>query len=308
MAINTLEYAKLFMQTLDKQMVAEAATGWMEANAGDVIYNGGDEVKVPKISMNGLGDYDRDNGFVQGSVTLGYETLKMTQDRGRTFQLDAMDVNETNFVASAGAVMGEFQRVMVAPEVDAYRCSSIASQAITKNQQSSYEASADDIVSKLLYDIAAVRDVVGSNTELVIMMSGLVQPILSMGKEVSKYVDSSSFNQGGINLTVKTFDTVPIIPVPSARMKTAYTFYDGTTSGQEAGGFIPASEALDINWIVLPKKAPKAISKTDVIRIFDPMTNQKANAWKLDYRKYHDLWILEHSFDAIRVSITPKVN
>ena len=303
MAINTLEYAKLFMQTLDKQMVAEAATGWMESNAGDVIYNGGDEVKVPKISMNGLGDYDRDNGFVQGSVTLGYETLKMTQDRGRTFQLDAMDVNETNFVAAAGAVMGEFQRVMVAPEVDAYRCSSIASQAIAKNKQTSYAASADDIVSKLLYDIAAVRDVVGSNVELVIMMSGLVQPILSMGKEISKYVDSASFSQGGVNLTVKTFDTVPILPVPSARMKTAYTFYDGATTGQTEGGFVAADGALAINWMVLPKKAPKAISKTDVIRIFDPMTNQKANAWKLDYRKYHDLWILEHSFDAIRVSI-----
>lgn len=63
----------------------------------------------------------RDEGYVQGAVTLEYETKRMTQDRGRKFQLDSMDVNETNFVATAAAVMGEFQRMYVVPEIDAYR-------------------------------------------------------------------------------------------------------------------------------------------------------------------------------------------
>ncbi len=56
----------------------------------------------------------------------------MTQDRGRKFLLDAMDVNETNFVASAGTVMGEFQRLHVAPEVDAYRISKVVSDVTAK--------------------------------------------------------------------------------------------------------------------------------------------------------------------------------
>ena len=34
MAINTLEYAKIFSQTLDRQMLAEATSGWMEAKIG----------------------------------------------------------------------------------------------------------------------------------------------------------------------------------------------------------------------------------------------------------------------------------
>lgn len=46
----------------------------MDANAGQVKYTGGDEVKIPKISLVGLGNYDRDKGFKQGSVTLSYET------------------------------------------------------------------------------------------------------------------------------------------------------------------------------------------------------------------------------------------
>ena len=133
MAINTLETAKIFTKQLDKQSVQDLVTGWMDANAGRVKYSGGDEVKIPKMNVQGLGDYDREKGYATGSVTLEYETRKMTQDRGRKFMLDAMDVDETNFIAEAGAVMGEFQRTAVIPEIDAYRISKIATDVLTAN-------------------------------------------------------------------------------------------------------------------------------------------------------------------------------
>ena len=54
---NTIAYATLFQQALDKAAVAKLTSGWMDANAGQVIYNGGKEVKIPKMNMDGLGDY-----------------------------------------------------------------------------------------------------------------------------------------------------------------------------------------------------------------------------------------------------------
>lgn len=51
MAINTLATETLFQRTLDKLAVQEAVTGWMDANAGQVIYSGGKEVKIPKLSV-----------------------------------------------------------------------------------------------------------------------------------------------------------------------------------------------------------------------------------------------------------------
>lgn len=51
MAINTLATATIFQTTLDQIAVQEAKTGWMDANSGQVVYNGGAEVKVPKISL-----------------------------------------------------------------------------------------------------------------------------------------------------------------------------------------------------------------------------------------------------------------
>ena len=134
MAINTLATAALFQKTLDEAAVREATTGWMEANAGQVIYNGGAEVKIPKMTLQGMANYDRDKGYTQGSITLEYETRKMTQDRGRKFTLDAMDTNETNFVVNAAGAMAQFQREYVIPEIDAYRISKLASDAITADK------------------------------------------------------------------------------------------------------------------------------------------------------------------------------
>lgn len=52
MAINTLEYAKIFQTELDKKIEEQLTSAWMDANAGQVKYTGGDEVKIPKISSS----------------------------------------------------------------------------------------------------------------------------------------------------------------------------------------------------------------------------------------------------------------
>lgn len=305
MPINTLEYAKLFQTTLDEQMVAMSTSGWMESNSGQVKYSGGNEVKIPKITMDGLGDYDRDKGFAQGSVSLTYGTYTMTQDRGRTFQLDAMDVDETNFVTSAATIMGEFQRTWVVPEIDAYRYSKIYAMAKAKGKVNGagYTPEANTIFDALTADITAIEDIVGENEEIVITISALAAQKLDMADKIEKKLDVTDFAHGKVSRKVKSLDEKPIIRVPSARMKTAYIFNDGETSGQTGGGFTPATDAKQVNWIITVRRCPIAVSKTDKIRIFDPGTNQKADAWKLDYRKYHDLWIPDNKMDGVIVNV-----
>lgn len=298
---NTMQYAAVFMESLDKQLVEASTTGWMEENANQVQYNGGAEVKIPKMQMSGLGNYDRDGGFAKGTVSVSYETRELTQDRGRTFQLDAMDVNETNFCATAGAVMGEFQRTKVIPEIDAYRYSKIAALAEAAGKTKAYTPTKETIFEKLMEDITAVRDEAGECTELVIAMSAKAAGLLDMAKGGTNVLQGGVFHQGSVELKVKEIDGCPIIRVPSARFQTEYSFSDGITDAE--GGFAPTEAAKGINWMVLARKAPVAVSKTDVTRIFDPMTNQNANAWKIDYRKYHDLWIMDNGMEGVLVSI-----
>ena len=300
--INTLATATLFQQTLDQVVVQEALTGWMEANAGQVLYNGGAEVKIPKIALQGLGKYDRDGGYNRGSITLSYETKTMTQDRGRKFQLDAMDVNETNFVATAATVMGEFQRVHVVPEIDAYRLSKLITAAITldTNVAYSYTPAEATILKEVKKGISKIRNA-GYNGELVIHMTA--DALLELETALAGKITDVTFSQGGIDTRVPSVDKCPIIPTPQNRMYSAITLYDGKTVGQEAGGYVKGTDALEANFIIVPRNVPIAISKQDVMRIFDPMTNQDANAWAMDYRRFHDLWTLENKENLIYVNI-----
>lgn len=306
MAINTLATATLFQTTLDRVAVQDAVTGWMDANAGQVIYNGGAEVKIPKMSVQGLGDYDRDNGYQQGAVTLEYETRKMTQDRGRKFQLDAMDVNENNFVTTAAAVMGEFQRVQVTPEIDAYRLSKIASDVIdaAKTGMIAYQyvpgTEGTSALKKFKEGIKNIRDN-GYNGPLVAHVTP--EYLMELELELAGKITSVTFSKGGIDTKVPAVDGVALIETPSNRMYTAITIQDGKSGGQEAGGYKKGSSAKDINFMIMPRTTPIAVTKQDTMRIFDPTTNQKANAWQLDYRRFHDLWIMDNKLDSVFLNI-----
>lgn len=304
MSINTLATATLFQTTLDKVATHEALTGWMEENAGQVIYNGGAEIKIPKMSLQGLGDYDRDNGYKQGSVTLEYETRKMTQDRGRKFTLDAVSVDETNFVVTASTAMGEFQRMHVVPEIDAYRLSKIATDVIAANKvgmiEYGYTPAESTILRKMKTGIKKIRDA-GYNGELIIHATGDV--MLELEMFLSTKMQTATISVGGIDLTVPAIDKCAITETPQNRMYTAIQMNDGETSGQESGGYKKGTSAKDINFMIIPKSGAIAVSKQDIMRIFDPNTNQKANAWSMDYRRFHDVWEKDNTLPLVYLNI-----
>lgn len=293
---NTIEYAKVFQKELDKQVLEGSTSGWMEENASQVIYNGGSEIKLPKMSLQGLGSYSRDTGYTSGAVTYAYETFTLTQDRGRRFRIDAIDVDESGFGLAAANVAAEFQRTQVIPEIDAYRYSKLAAAA---GIRATYTPDKAIVMSTLLDQLGKVRDITGDEGDVVIVMSRPVYDKLMLSGEISYAVETSQFRQGDMEFGVKTINGVPVIPVPSARMKTAYTF---KTDGD--GGFAATASAKDINWVICPKNAPIAVSKTDNVKIITPEANQFADAWDIDYRKYHDLFIPDNKKAVIAVSVS----
>lgn len=301
MAVNTIENRTLFMAACDQQLVEGATSGWMEANAGQIKYTGGDTVKIPTLSTTGLGNYDRNAGFPKGGVSVKYQTKTMTQDRGTSFLLDRIEVDESGFIATAASAAAIFQREHVIPEVDAYRYSRIYQLAKAKGYVKEYTPSASTIFSKLQEDITAVRDSGAGAADLVIIMPYPVADIFDNSDKLTRHINAGKFNQGGVDLEVKTFNGIPIIRVPSDRMKTLYDF----KSGETEFGFAPAANAVQINWIILPRSVPIAVSKTDGVYIYDPETTQGADAWKVEYRKFHDIWIKDEQAKTVRVCTEP---
>lgn len=303
MALNTIELASIFQSELDKKMVAESSSGWMEVNDKLVQYNGGNEIKIADIVMDGLGDYDREEGFPKGGINLKFSTHTMKQDRGRTFTLDAMDVNESNFVMTSGQVLKIFQQTKVIPEVDSYRYSKIAQLAAEHKRTSyGYTPAAASIFEALTADIARVQDKIGVDVPLVVTLSVLTANLLYNNEKISKSLNVVDFKKGEVTTQLKAINNVPILAVPSDRLKSKYTFYNGRGE-EKAGGYEVAEDAQDINWIVTAVEAPIAVSKQDKMRIFSPDSNINADAYKLDYRRYHDLWITKNKLNSIWVNI-----
>ncbi len=302
---NVIEFAPIFQRQLDALAVQECTSGWMEPNQSLIIYNGGADVKIPILEMDGLADYDRNEGFVTGSVSLHYETMTMKHDRGTQFIIDAMTVNESGFLATASAIMGQFQREKVVPEIDACRYSTIAQRAMELDRvRYGYIPAAATILKELDADIETVREEVSEETPLTITMSFATAGILSQNDKTKRIVDVSNFTKGDLTYKVKSLDgDIPIIRVSSKRLKTAYKFWSARGEEKDKFGFEPLEDALDINWIISARRAPIAVSRTDNTRIFDPQTYQKANAWAADYRRYHDIWVPKNRMGGIMVNI-----
>jgi hypothetical protein len=294
---NVLSYAEIFQAGLDLQFMQESTTAWMEANASQVRYSGGNKIQIPKVSVEGLGTYSRSSGFPDGAVTLSWEERTLTQDRGKEFNLDAQDYDETSFVAGAGTILGEFQRTKVVPEVDAYRYSTIFSLANQQLKTGAYTPAVATVYSQLKADIEAIQDVIGETEPLVIAISHATALVLDKSTEIEKHIGLDTFENGALKTKTKTLDGIPMFRVPSARLKSAFTF-------SATNGFTAAATAMNINWIIAARSAIIAVVKTDKVRVFAPDQNQNMDAWKIQYRKYHDLWIKDNAFDSIYVSYT----
>lgn len=296
MALNSLAYATQLQKKLDASATLGLTSGWMDANARQVEYNGGNKIKMPDINTTGLKDYDRDKGYPEGSVTLTLKQYDMTMDRGTSFQLDAMDVDETNFIANATAVVGDFQKEQVLPEIDAYRYSKLYALLKEAGKMTMYTAEEKTVMDALLADIGMIRDEIGEEIPLVISIALKVKTILEKDDKFAKRLDVADFKAGVINTRLKQIDNCYLKPVPSARMKTSYVFRDGKSEGQEDGGFAPGESSKQINWIITAQDAPIAVTKQDKMKIIDPETYQKADAWFIGYRRYHELWYPENRY------------
>lgn len=127
--------------------------------------------------------------------------------------------------------------------------------------------------------------------------------IMELELELAGKITAATFSKGGIQTQVPSVDGVPIISTPSNRMYTVIKINDGKTSGQEKGGYEKGTTAKSLNFFVCPVTTPIAVTKQDIMRIFDPNINQKLNAWQMDYRRFHDLWVLENKLDSVFLNI-----
>lgn len=269
---NTIALAKKYSALLDEVYKQVALTGVLESDA-TLAREGSNanEIVIPKLAMDGLGTYDRNTGYTNGNVNLTWETQKFNYERGRMFQVDKMDNEETQNIAF-GRLAGEFLRTKVVPELDAFRFAKLCGIAgISKATAAALADGAAVITALRAATNKMDEDEVPTEERYLFItptLYGMVQDL-----DTSKSREVLSRFAG-------------VVQVPQSRFYTAIDLKDGKTAGQEAGGYAKATGGADINFLVCHKPAVIQFTKHAVPKIIAPEQNQTADAWKYGYRAY----------------------
>lgn len=277
---NAITKFKKYVPLLDEVYKQAALTSVLDSDQSLAQAGANaNEIVIPKISMDGLGDYDRNSGYTNGDVTLTNQTVQFNYERGRMFTVDAMDDEETAGIAY-GKLASEFIRTKVAPEGDAFRFATYSSvNGISKVTTGATLSTGADVISALR---------VATN---------------KMDEDEVPYEDRYLFITPTLKGLVDDLDTTKskevlsrfaqIIQVPQTRFYTAIDLYDGKTdnsgssgANEKPGGYVKDASAKDINFMIIHKPAVMQYNKHIAPKVITPEANQDADAWKFGYRKY----------------------
>lgn len=278
---NSIAKFKKYVPLLDEVYKQAALTSVLDSDAS-LAQEGANanEIIIPKIDMDALGDYDRSSGYTNGDVTLTNETVKFNYERGRMFSVDAMDNEETAGIAY-GKLASEFIRTKVAPEGDAFRFATYAgTSGISKVATPATLSTGADVISALRAATNKMdEDEVTYERRYLFITPTLKGLIDDLDTTKSKEV-LSRFEQ--------------VILVPQTRFYTAIDMLDGKSTNETKGGYkrhAKGSETgdtngADINFMVIQKDAVMQYNKHIAPKVITPEQNQDADAWKFGYRKY----------------------
>ena len=313
---NTIELAKKYSGILDKVYKQNAKTAVLEGDSSVTrLGANAHEILIPKMDMDGLGDYDRSAGYTDGKVNLEYETKAFNYERGRMFTVDTMDNEETQELAF-GQLAGEFVRVKAVPELDAFRFATLASYSGIGSDSGTLSTGANVITAIRRATQAMDEGEIDENDRYLFITPTLYGLIEDMDTYKSKAVLSRF---------------VQVITVPQTRFYSAITLLDGTTAGEEAGGYgkraavytlttavaidstktyytksgntytavaepdvadiatyyeLTTTAGVNLNFLAVSKASVLAYSKHIVSKIITPDVNQTSDGWKYGYRSY----------------------
>lgn len=270
---NNITKFKKYIDLLDEVYKKESLTADLDADATLVRAGANaNEIVIPKISLDGLADYSRNSGYVSGDVNLTNETVAFNYDRGRKFTVDAMDNEETAGVAF-GKLSSEFIRTKVVPERDAVRFATYAGMAgISKVDAGVTYADGNAWLEGIVNAVNKMdEDEVSQENRILYITPTGYNAIMAVDSYKSKEI------LGGFTKIVK---------VPQSRFYTAIDLADGTTGGEEAGGYTKATSGKEINFMIIQKDAVIQYPKHTVNKVVSPEENQTSDGWMFFFRAY----------------------
>ena len=302
---NSINYAAVFNRVLDEKFYILPRTMWMENTNPGLVWEGGKEIKIPMLGMDGLGTM---NGYKapEGDLNLDWETKVLEWYRGRNFSIGRYDVDETNFALTVGNALKVFLNGKVIPEIDCLRIAKAAQGAVAFGKVVPYATASittANILDLLMADIAAIQDEVGENEQLYIQIATPLKSLLERSQQINRWLNVKDFQIRSATLQIEALNDQYLIGTPSGYMHSVFGLNDGRTAGQTVGGVTFADLGANINWIIAARPAIDAIARPQISKVIDPDTNQEGEFWKIMFSVYHGAWVMENKGNGLLVNL-----
>lgn len=304
---NNIDYAAIFNRILDEKFYIMPRTLWMENTNPGIEWTGGKEIKIPFMTMDGLGTMQ---GYKapDGDLTLGYETKQLQWYRGRNFAIGRYDMDETNMTLTVGNALRVFLAQHVVPEVDRLRIAKLAQSAIGYGTgcitaQASSGITKDNILGLLLDDIAKVQDQIGEDEQLYIQIGTQMKNLLQQSKEITRYLNVRDFSIRSATMRIEALNEQFLIGTPTSYMNSVVRVNDGRTTGQTVGGVTFTDLGPKVNWIISARPVADAVARPQITKVIDPDVNQEGEFWKIMFSIYHGMWTMDMKKEGVLVNM-----
>ena len=292
---NTINYADQFSQFLVQKYEAEQRSYGLTLSNPQVQWLNAKTIKLPVVTLTGYKNHTRSIGFNSGNLTNTWEAKTLAFDRDVEFFVDAMDVDETNMVASVANIQTVFEREQAIPETDAYRFSKLYSEFVAKGGSVDTTTLTTSNFLEWFDTAMCDMDEAGVPEEgRLLYLTPAIFKIAKSAQGITRFLSVNGSADNAVNRKVWDLDDVEIVKVPSARMKTAYDFTEG---------FTPARGSAQINAIAVHPDSVVARERYAYIKMFAPGTDSRTgDGYIYQNRKYGDLFVLNQRLAGIAIN------
>lgn len=277
--MNNIELSTVYIPLLDEVYKQEAKTSILDGDEVTVKKGKNGEIKIAKLDMDALGDFDRNTGYTEGSATLKWETIKYDKERSQKLKIDRLDNDESLDIAVA-KLASEFLRTKVVPETDAARIAKIASTPEISTVEEEI-TTGDEMIKALRAGINKMdEDEVDYNNRILF--------ITPTGKalidDLETYKSKSVMSRFSI-----------VKEVPQTRM---YSKIELET-GKEKYGYKKADDGVELNFLIV-EKSSTVTAMDQYMKYFTPDEDQDTDSHIFPYRNYN---LYGHTYENKRAGV-----
>ncbi|MBC1758729.1 hypothetical protein AABM06_03455 [Listeria ivanovii] len=222
----TINLATKFLPLVDEKFTTESKKSMLTNT--DFDWTGAHSVKVYKVSVSGMNDYDRNAvnkenwsrfGAIEGldAVT---EEMMLKKDRSFTFAIDKLDTDETNQQLQAASALERQMREVVIPEVDQYTYGIMCENA--GNKPAAVELTAENICDEIFKGNAVLDNAEVPETNRVLVVTPDTYLLMKQSKDINLHTDIAQ--EMRLKGVIAMLDGAQVVKVPANRLPEKFGF------------------------------------------------------------------------------------